>query len=130
MQNFEPVTKPVGAGNGIIKIIKAGKLKTYANGEKSEETLEAGTAVVGVLEAVEDNKYSTPEAPKSDYKLRGEDGTLFVLPETASLKRQMNNVAIGELLQITYNGKKTITRKNGSSAPMHDFAVARAVNAE
>lgn len=125
--NFQPVDARSGAGNGLIQVLRGGKLITLENGAKSEAPLAAGTAVTGVFTGTTPNKF---DEAKVDYNLRGDDGTLIILAQTATLKSQMSKVSVGELVQITYNGSREITRKNGAKAQMHDFAVARAVNAE
>jgi hypothetical protein len=125
---FQAVSNAVaGEGNGVIKVLRSGKLITIENGSKSESALEAGTTVTGVYAGATPNKF---DENRSDYNLRGEDGTLIILAQTASLANQLSKVQVGDLLQITYNGKKNITRKNGAKAAMHDFVVARAVDAE
>ena len=125
--NFQPVSQATGAGNGLIQVLRGGKMITLENGNKTEAELAAGTVVTGVYSGSSPNKYN-PE--RVDYNLRSEDGTLIILAQTASLKSQFAKVSPGELVQITYNGKRSITRKNGAKAEMHDFAVARAVDAE
>lgn len=124
---FQPVDAKAGVGNGLMQIVRGSKLITINNGEKSEAELTSGTVLTGVFGGSTPNKFN-PE--RSDYNLRAADGTLIILSETASLRSQLAKVSQGELVQITYNGKRAITRKNGAKAEMHDFAVARAVDAE
>lgn len=125
---FQAVSNPVaGESNGMIKVLRSGKLITIENGAKSESALEAGTTVTGIYAGATPNKF---DESRSDYNLRADDGTLIILAQTASLASQFSKVSVGDLLQITYNGKKNITRKNGSKAEMHDYVVARAVDAE
>lgn len=120
--NFQPVSNAVaGESNGKILVLRSGKLITIDNGSKSEAALEAGTTVTGVYAGATPNKF---DESRSDYNLRSEDGTLIILAQTASLANQLSKVSVGDLVQITYNGKKNITRKNGSKAQMHDFMVA------
>lgn len=123
--NFQPVDANSGAGNGLIKVLRGSKLITIEGGNKSEEELASGTTVTGTFAGSTPNKFN-PE--RVDYSLRGEDGTLFILSQTASLAKQMSKVSVGELVQIVYNGKRAITRKNGAKAEMHDFQVLRAVD--
>jgi len=124
---FEPVNANAGVGNGTMKIVRGSKLITISNGEKSEAPLASGTVLTGVFNGSTPNKY---EENRVDYSLREEDGTLVILAETAALKQQLGSVNVGELVQITYKGKREITRKNGAKAEMHDFAVGRAIDAE
>lgn len=121
--NFQPVSGNMiaGEGNGIIKVLRSGKLITIENGKKSEATLKSGTVVEGTYAGATPNKFNED---RSDYNLRGEDGTLIILAQTASLANQFAKVSVGDLVQVTYNGKKSITRKNGAKAEMHDFMVA------
>jgi hypothetical protein len=127
--NFQPVQgrSIEGEGNGLMQILRGGKLITFTNGEKSEAPLAAGTQVTGVYGGSTPNKF---DEAKVDYNLRADDGTLIILAQTASLAQQFAKVSEGELVQVTYNGKRQITRKNGQKTEMHDFVVARAVEAE
>lgn len=127
MQKFEPVNANAGVGNGTMKIVRGSKLITISNGEKSSVPLESGTVLTGIFNGSTPNKF---EEDRVDYTLREEDGTLVILAQTAALKQQLDDVNVGELVQITYKGKREITRKNGAKAEMHDFAVGRAINAE
>lgn len=124
---FQPVDARSGAGNGMITILRSGKLIKLENGSKSESELTSGTTVTGVYSGSTPNKFN-PE--RSDYNLRSDDGTLIILAQTASLAKQFAQVSVGELVQVQYNGKRSITRKNGAKAEMHDFSVLRAVDAE
>jgi hypothetical protein len=125
---FQAVSNAMaGESNGLIKVLRSGKLITIENGKKSEAPLESGTVVEGTYAGATPNKF---DENRSDYNLRGEDGTLIILAQTASLANQFSKVQVGDLVQVTYNGKKSITRKNGAKAEMHDFMVARAVGAE
>lgn len=121
--NFQPVSSAILAGdnNGMIKVLRSGKLITIENGKKTEAALDAGTSVTGTYAGSTPNKF---DESRVDYNLRGEDGTLIILAQTASLANQFSKVQIGDLVQVTYNGKKNITRKNGAKAAMHDFVVA------
>lgn len=123
---FVPVDAMSAAGNGLIKVLRGGKLISLENGAKSESELTAGTTVEGTFSGSTPNKFN-PE--RSDYQLRGEDGTLIILSQTASLAKQFSKVQVGELVQVIYNGKRAITRKNGAKAEMHDFVVLRAIDA-
>lgn len=126
---FKPVSGMTddAAGNGIIKVLRGGKLITLEGGAKNEAELSAGTTVTGIFAGSQPNKYN-PE--RNDYRIREEDGTLVILAQTASLSQQLSKVSEGELVQIVYNGRKNITRKNGAKASMHDFKVLKASDAE
>lgn len=131
MSAFKSVNTPsnniAGESNGLMQIVRGSKFITIDNGAKSEAPLERGLVLTGVFGGTEANKF---DETKVNYKLRAEDGTLIILSENASLKQQFAKVSEGELLQITYNGKRAITRKNGAKTEMHDYDVARAVEAE
>jgi hypothetical protein len=119
---FQAVSSPSSIeSNGLIMVLRSGKLITINNGSKSEAALEAGTAVTGTYSGSTPNKF---DESRVDYNLRGEDGTLIILAQTASLANQFSKVQVGDLVQVTYNGKKNITRKNGAKAQMHDYVVA------
>lgn len=127
--NFKPVSgnSVAGEGNGMIQVLRGGKMITIENGSKSEAPLAKGTVVTGIYNGSTPNKF---DETRVDYNLRGNDGTLIILAQTASLANQFGKVSQGELVQVTYNGKRSITRKNGAKAEMHDFVVATASDAE
>lgn len=115
------------ANNGITKVVRSGKLITFkAGADKVEEELGEGLIVEGTFVGSTPNKYN-PD--KLDYLIRASDSTLFVLNGAATLTRQMAKVTTGELIQVLYNGRKTVKRKAGGSASMHNFKVLRALNA-
>lgn len=127
--NFQPVSRPSieGEGNGVMQILRGSNLITIDNGTKTKSELKAGLVVTGVYGGSTPNKF---DETKVDYNLRAEDGTLIILAQTASLAQQFAKVSEGELLQVTYNGKREIKRKTGAMTEMHDYVVARAVDAE
>lgn len=130
---FQPVNSPKregmpeGEGNGILRIVRGTKEITITDGNKSENDLATGSVFTGVYGGSTPNKF---DEEKVDYNLRSDDGTLIILGQCASLAQQFAKVTPGELVQVTYNGKREITRKNGSKTEMHDYLVARAVDAE
>ncbi len=83
---------------------------------------EAGTKGIvakGILEKTEPNKFN---AANNDYFIRGTDGTLFILNDTASLRAQLGQPGvIGMKLEVVYNGKKESKKKGGKA--YHDFEV-------
>jgi hypothetical protein len=108
-----------------MKIIRSGNLISLKKGESATKVpLANGLVTEGTYLGAKPNAYN-PE--KNDYSVREEDGTLTILNGTASLARQFAVVNEGELVQVTYAGRKAITRKNGTKAEMHDFEVLRAV---
>lgn len=123
---FAPVSTAPASGdsNGIMLVVKGGKIRSYNNGEKSESELANGTAYEGTYLGSVPNKF---EPTKSDYQIRMDDDTLVILGNCASLNQQLTQVAEGELVRVSYNGRKTIKRKTGATAEMHDFLVERAI---
>lgn len=103
--SLKPAAK--AAPEGALVIIRPSELA------KEGKT---GTVAQGVLEKTAPNKFN----PNSkDYFIRGADGTLFILNETASIKEQLGqDGVIGMNVRVEYNGKKPT--KNGKT--YHDFA--------
>jgi hypothetical protein len=123
---FEAVKTNEGfANNGLMKIVRGGNLITLESGkEAGKEELANGIITEGTFIASGPNKFN-PD--KNDYLVREENGTLTVLAGTATLDRQFASVNVGELVRVMYNGRRTIKRKGGGTASMHDFKVLRAV---
>lgn len=98
--------KPQQAG---IEIVRASKLA---------EEGRTGSVAAGVFEKSEPNKFN---AAKLDYFIRGEDGTLYIVNETKSLREQMDELKglEGTKVEIVYNGKKDTKSGRG----WHDFEV-------
>jgi len=120
---FSPVDRSENLGGPLI-VIRGGKMLTFGQGSSSEEPLESGTTIQGVFEGSVPNKFNED---RRDYKVRGADQTLYILADSATLNRQLAKVQTGELIEIVYNGKKTVKRKTGGMAEMHDYRVSRAI---
>jgi hypothetical protein len=60
-----------------------------------------GTLAVGAYEGKFDGKYG-PE-----YRMRGADGTLYIVPNNQAVREQLEGVLPGINLRLQYNGKKT-----------------------
>ena len=120
---FSPVDRSENLGGPLI-VIRGGKMLTFGQGSSSEEPLESGTTIQGVFEGSVPNKFNEE---RRDYKVRGADQTLYILADSATLNRQLAKVQTGELIEIVYNGKKTVKRKTGGMAEMHDYRVSRAI---
>lgn len=60
-----------------------------------------GTLAEGAYEGKFDGKYG-PE-----YRIRGADGTLFIVPNNQAVREQLEGVLPGINLRLQYNGKKT-----------------------
>lgn len=111
--------KAVGMeGKGTLTIIRPSKLATDGT---------TGVVVEGVYESATPNKFN---ADKLDYFIRTESGDLTIINSTGSLARQMGMVAIGELVRITYNGKKELTKGKLAGKSVHDFLVETASDSE
>jgi hypothetical protein len=93
---------------GAVKIVSASSLAAAGI---------TGLVASGILEKMEPNKFY-PE--KSDYFVRGDDGTLYILNETATLKAQLGQPGVlGMKIEVIYLGKKE-PKKKGDKA-YHDF---------
>lgn len=76
-----------------------------------------GIVAQGVLESTVPNKFNPA---KNDYLIRGEDGTLYILNETQSLREQLGQEGIiGMTVAVQYNGKE----KTKSGKGYHNFEV-------
>lgn len=122
---FESTTGSNTASGNLV-IIRAGKMLTGKGDSATKTDLAMGDVCMGVFEGAIANKY---EPTKSDYKVRSEDGTLFILAETANLKRGFASVGIGETVLVQYNGKRQITKGKLAGKSVQDFAVLRAIDA-
>lgn len=81
-----------------------------------------GTIASGVYEGAKPNKFNPA---KSDYFIRGNDDTLYILNETSSLREQLGQPGVeGMTVEVVYNGK--IKTKSGKS--FHDFEVFAKAN--
>lgn len=106
------------ANQGKLNIVRPSELA------KSEFT---GLVVEGIYEGSVANKF---DETKLDYKVRSENGDLTIINETGSLRRQMNEVSIGTLIQIEYQGKVKITKGALAGKSAHRFTVLKATDAE
>jgi hypothetical protein len=70
-----------------------------------------GTLAIGTYEGQFDGKYG-PE-----YRVRGSDDTLYIVPNTAGIREQLDGVLTGTTLKVNYNGQ--VKTKAGRS--FHDF---------
>lgn len=94
--------------DGAVKIVRASALA---------EAGTTGLVASGILEKMEPNKFN-PE--KSDYFVRGDDGTLYIINETATLKAQLGQPGVlGMKIEVIYLGKKEPKKKGGKA--YHDF---------
>lgn len=102
--------KPAKEGaksDGELRIIRPSELA------KSGTT---GTVAEGILESKKPNKFNPAS---NDYFIRGADGSLTILNETASLKEQLGqDGVVGMRVRVDYNGKKPT--KSGKT--FHDFS--------
>lgn len=102
-----------GGTDGALVIVRPSEL------EKSGKT---GVVAKGTYERARPNKFNPL---KNDYFIRDLDNTLYILNETAGLKKQLEQAGVmGLEVEVYYNGKvKTIKGKT-----YHDFEVFAKVN--
>ena len=110
-RNFKPVD--AGASLGSITFIRPSKL---AEEEKTGIILE-GTYVESIPNQFDDKK--------SDYKFTDEKGGMIVLNGAGNLGFKMKNVNAGDFVQISYNGKKEISKGKMKGIMAHNFEVLR-----
>jgi len=110
-RNFKPVD--AGASLGSITFIRPSKL---AEDGKTGIILE-GTYVESLP-----NQFNKD---KLDYKFTDEKGGMIVLNGTGNLGFKMKNVNAGDFVQISYNGKKEISKGKMKGTQAHNFEVLR-----
>lgn len=88
--------KSLKVKNGVVEI--QAPLIPVRNLIKEGKT---GTLAEGAYEGEFDGKYG-PE-----YRIRGADGTLFIVPNNQAVREQLEGVLPGINLRLQYNGKKT-----------------------
>jgi len=110
-RNFKPVD--AGASLGSINFIRPAKL---AEENKTGVILE-GTFVESLPNQFNDQK--------SDYKFTDEKGGMTVLNGAGNLGFKMKNINAGDFVQISYNGKKEITKGKMKGVMAHNFEVLR-----
>lgn len=105
--------KTAGEQQGELKIIRASEL------DKNGVT---GIVASGILEAVKPNKFNPAV---NDYFLRNEDGTLYIVNSTSSLREQLEQPGtVGLNIEIEYKGKKK-TKKGASWHQFEAFVVSK-----
>jgi len=110
-RNFKPVD--AGASLGSITFIRPSKL---AEEKKTGIVLE-GTYVESLP-----NQFNKD---KLDYKFTDEKGGMIVLNGAGNLGFKMKNVNAGDFVQISYNGKKEISKGKMKGTMAHNFEVLR-----
>lgn len=96
-----------------------GKLVILRPSKLAEEGV-TGLVAEGIYEGAVENKFN-PD--KKDFKIRGADNTLYIINETAGLKRGMADVTVGDLVQIHYEGKSEIKSGKSKGKSFHNFSV-------
>lgn len=98
---------------GELKIIRASEL------DKNGVT---GVVASGILESIKPNKFNPAV---NDYFLRGDDGTLYIVNSTSSLREQLEQPGtLGLNIEIEYKGKKK-TKKGASWHQFEAFVVSK-----
>ena len=110
-RNFKPVD--AGASLGSITFIRPAKLAE----EKRTGVVVEGTFVESIPNQFDDKK--------SDYKFTDEKGGMIVLNGAGNLGFKMKNVNAGDFVQISYNGKKEISKGKMKGVMAHNFEVLR-----
>lgn len=93
----------------------------YINAKDLEESGKTGIILEGVYVAAIPNQF---DDTKNDYKFETEDGRTVVINNTGGLRYQMDKVAPGTLVQITYNGKEKMTTGKNAGKLAHNFLVS------
>lgn len=114
-RTFKPVT---GMGDSGIEFIRPAKLA---------EAGRIGLLLEGAYVGSTPNTYNKD---KSDYKFELADGTAKVINGAGNLPFQMKNVAVGTLVQVSYLGKKKISKGPMAGKESHNFLVASADESE
>lgn len=117
-KSFKPVSGPASENTANL-----GKLNIVRPSELAKSGF-TGLVVEGVYEGSVTNKFN-PE--KLDYKIRSENGDLTIINETGSLRKQMDKVSTGTLVQINYSGKKKINSGKLAGKSVHAFEVLAAM---
>ncbi len=107
-REFKPVIQNEG---GNLKFISAKKL--FDDGI-------TGIVAEGTFEAALENRF---EETKFDYKIVTDDGETLILNSAGSLNYQMDKVAIGSYVRISYNGKSEIKSGKMKGKEAHNFLV-------
>ena len=110
-RNFKPVDG--NASLGSITFIRPSKLA-------EEET--RGVILEGTFVESLPNQFNSE---KSDYKFSDEKGNMIVLNGAGNLGFKMKTVNAGDFVQISYNGKKEITKGKMKGVQAHQFEVLR-----
>lgn len=122
-------SKPQGALKIIGGYKKGPKITTYLNDEKTEESLEAGTEVIGRYEGRFENRHPESGDVTVEYRIRQSDETLVIVKGTVGLNDEETGLAAlteGELVMLVFNGMKPTK----SGRKFASFTVNRAVNAD
>jgi len=110
-RNFKPVD--ANASLGSITFIRPSML---AEEGKSGVILE-GTFVESLPNAFDKEKL--------DYKFSDESGGIIIINGAGNLNYKMKLVNAGDFVQISYNGKKEITKGKMKGIQAHNFEVLR-----
>lgn len=132
--NFKPLVDDTRATSDlgplvVIRGYKQGGLMLTFNGpgNKTEEALKPGTIIEGIYEGAKEETGPRGK-PSIEYKIRGDNNTLYMLKGCSSLNNAKTGLAAvqeGALVQVTFNSVKTT--KSGNDYV--DFVVAVADSA-
>lgn len=63
---------------------------------------------------------------KNDFKFKKDDGSMVIVNSCGSINHQMAKVKVGEYVQISYLGQKTIKDGKLKGKKIHDFKILKA----
>lgn len=79
-----------------------------------------GVLLEGIFTGTIDNKF---EPTKKDFRFELEDGSIAIINSAGNLASRLNGVAIGTLVQVSYEGQQTIKKGRFAGKKAHSFNV-------
>lgn len=111
-KTYTPVSATEGAQQGNLIIVRPSELAK--NGT-------TGVVAEGIYEGSMPNKF---DETKLDYKIRAENGDLYILNSSGSLASQLAKVTEGSLVLVEYSGKNEIKKGPRKGTSAHSFRVS------
>lgn len=109
-KTFKPV---LGGGEGDGNI-------TYIRAKELSENGTIGVVAEGIYEGTTPNNF---DDSKNDYKVKLGDGKLAILNSTGSLRNQLEKVATGSYVRVSYKGMEAIKKGKMAGKSAHSFLV-------
>lgn len=97
-------------GGGNITFIRPSKLTAA----------DVGTLAEGIYLGSVTNNY---DDTKLDYKIEQADGSVRLINSAGNLTYQMNNIEVGQLIQVNYMGRQEIKKGPKKGKEAHTFEV-------